>query len=318
MTMAQVIDAERLKWMRKRRRLTQDELAGKARLNKQTVYRLERENRPIRKRNLEGLAQGLAVDPEVLTGEKPIPLDVSEPSAPADEIAYQLNVRVDAPIRNAFELVARQYRVSVPKIAQLAPLLFVIIAEASLKHHGKKLDELEAALDRVAEAESDFPHLVGLQTGDQERGIQAERASIKNRDLFGQERFDPYGVSQFLDEGEDNPFAAYLKALTAGRDDITVSALGPTSTEYRVCRTAAAELAGGDEEVADWLLKGEVPIHRMPRGLKTVAERVEWIGLNKISIHKVTEQIPEGFPGDLEGEHPTAAELAAAAAAIEL
>jgi hypothetical protein len=107
-------------------------------------------------------------------------------------------------------------------------------------------------------------------------------------------------VSEFLDEGEDNPFAAYLKALTARSDDITVSALGPTSTQYRVCRAAATELAGGDEHVADWLLKGEVPIHRMPRGLKSVAERVEWMSQNKISIHKVTEQIAEGFPGDLE------------------
>jgi transcriptional regulator with XRE-family HTH domain len=176
--MAQVIDAERLRQMRKHRGFTQEELAGKARLNKQTVYRLERENRPIRDRNLERLAQGLVVDPEVLTGEKPIPLDASEPRAPADEIAYQLNVRVDAPIRNAFELVARQYRVSVPKIAQLAPLLFVIVAEASLKRHGKKLDEFEATLDRVAEAASDFPHLQ-LQTSEQERGIQAERGLIK-------------------------------------------------------------------------------------------------------------------------------------------
>ena len=298
--MAQVIDAERLKRMRKLRGLTQDELAEKARLNKQTVYRLERENRPIRKRNLDGLAQGLVVDPEVLTGEKPIPLDDGQPSAPADEIAYQLNVRVDAAIRNAFELVARRYGVSVPKIAQLAPLLFVIIAEASLKHRRKKLDEFEAALDRISELGSHLPHFPAscfYGMDDQEQSIKVEKKSIDGRDLFGLNRFDPYGVD---DKDKANPFVAYVKALTAGRDDITVSALGPTSTEYRVCRSAATELAGGDEQVANWLLKGEVPIHRMPRGLKTVAERVEWIGQNRISIQKVTEQIPEGFPGDLE------------------
>jgi transcriptional regulator with XRE-family HTH domain len=302
MMTAQVIDPERLKQARKLRGLTQGELAQRARknqtpLNKQTVYRLERPlekgRAAVRKETIERLARALDFEPEVLTGEKPIPLDASEPSAPADEAAYQLKVRVDAPIRNAFELVARRYRVSVPKIAQLAPLLFVIIAEASLKHRCKKLDELEAALDRVAEAESDFPHL-RLQTDEQERGIRAERASIKNRDLFGREKFDPYGVSQFLDEGEDNPFAAYLKALTAGRDDITVRAFGPTSTEYRVCRSEAIDLAKGDEQVAEWLLNGEVPIHRIPRG-KTVD--IEWMRHNKISVRKVPEEVPGEFPG---------------------
>ena len=240
----------------------------------------------------------------MLTGEKPIPLDASEPRAPADEIAYQLNVRVDAAIRNAFELVARRYGVSVAKIAQLAPLLFVIVADASLKHRRKKLDEFEAALDRISELGLHLPHFpascfYGMH--DQEQSIHVEKASIDGRDLFGLKRFDPDGVD---DKEEANPFVAYLKALTAGRDDITVSALGPTSTEYRVCRSAATELAGGDEQVADWLLRGEVPIHRMPRGLKTVAERVEWMGQNKISVHKVTEQIPEGFPGDLEFPNP--------------
>ena len=196
LTMAQVIDAERLKRMRERSGLTQDQLAGKARLNKQTVYRLERENRPIRKRNLERLAQGLAVDPEVLTGEKPIP-DASQSSAPADEIAYQLNVRVDAAVRNAFELAARRYGVSVAKIAQLAPLLFVSIAEASLKHRREKLDEFKAACDRIVELGSVLPHFPGScfygMEYDQEQSIQDEEASIDSRDLFGL-RFDPVRV----------------------------------------------------------------------------------------------------------------------------
>lgn len=308
--MAQVIDPERLKQARKLRGLTQGELARRARknqtpLNKQTVYRLERPlgkgRAAVRRETIERLARALDFEPEVLTGEKPIPLDASELSAPVDEAAYQLKVRVDAPNRNAFELVARRYRVSVSKIAQIAPLLFVIIAEANLNHRRKKLDEFEDALARVAEAKQDFPHLQ-LQTDEQEKGIRAERASIKNRDLFGREKFDPYGVSQFLEEGEDNPFAAYLKALalTAGRDDTTVRAFGPTSTDYRVCRSEAIDLADGDEQLAQWLLNGEVPIHRMPRGLKTIDERIEWMRQNKISVRKVPEEIPTEFPGDLD------------------
>lgn len=302
--MAQVIDPERLKQLRKLRGGTsQEKLAKEAGLNKQTVYRLENKGRiprPVRKGNLNRLAQALGVDAEVLTGDKPIPSEVSQPSTPEDEAAYQLNVRVDAALRNAFELVARRYRISVPKIAQLAPLLFVIVAEGSLKHRRRKVADFAAALDRVSELESDFPHLPCsfFQMDDHETCIKAERASIERRDLFGQDRFDPYGETRSYIEGEFNPFVAYLKALTADRDDITVHALGPTSTEYRVCRSEAIELAGGDEQVAEWILNGEVPIHRMPRGLKKIAERIEWISRNKISVHKISEQIPEEIPLD--------------------
>ena len=138
--MAQVIylDPERVRKLRDRLSLSQEGLAKRAdNLNKQTIYRLEKRRSPVRKGTLGRLAQALGVDPEVLTGEKPIPSDASQPSASEDEASYQLNVRVDAAVRNAFELVARRYKISVPKIAQLAPLLFVIIAEQSLKHRRK-------------------------------------------------------------------------------------------------------------------------------------------------------------------------------------
>jgi hypothetical protein len=123
----------------------------------------------------------------------------------------------------------------------------------------------------------------------------AEKASIESRDLFGQKRFDPYDL-----QGDDNPFAVYLKALTTGCEDITITAVGRTSTEYRVCRSEATELAGGNKQVADWLLNGEVPIHKIPRGLKTVEERIEQIRQNKISVSRVREEIIEEFPGDLD------------------
>jgi transcriptional regulator with XRE-family HTH domain len=302
-----MICPECLKRVRELRELTQDKLSEATGLNKQTIYRLERPERshPVHKTTLDRLARALAVDPEVLTGEKPIPSDANQRSAAADEAAYQLNVRVDAAIRNAFELVARRYRVSVPKIAQLAPLLFVIIAEGSLKHRRKNLGELEDALKRLyefedirSELQSKFPQIPfpNIDWDDQDEAINAERASIESRDLFGQNRFDPYDILQ----DEDNPFVVYLKALTTGREDITINAVGRTSTEYRVCRSEATELAGGDKQVADWLLNGEVPIHKIPRGLKTVEERVERIRQNKIPVSRVREEIPEEFPGDLD------------------
>src|SRR5215216_4570180 len=140
------IDPERLKQLRNQRRLTQEALAKKARLDKGTISRFERERRPIRKTNLDRLARAVDVDPEVLIGVKPMPEDSREPVAPALASGYQLNVRVDGAIRNAFSLAALYYKIPVRRIVELAPLLFVVAAEGSLKRRGEKLAELEAAL----------------------------------------------------------------------------------------------------------------------------------------------------------------------------
>lgn len=283
--MAYTIDPERLKLVRKLRGLTQEGLAQKARVNKQTVYRLERQRKPIRRGNLERLAETLGVEPGVLTGEKPIPSDIVQASAAPDEIAYQLNVRVDAPVRNAFELVARRYRVSTTKIAQLAPLLFVIAAEASLKERRERLKQLADKFDCLVEEASGL----GFIFYDLDNGIEAEQESIERHDIFGEERTSS--------DDKHNPFAYYIEALAKGNADISISALSPISTEYRVCRSEAAELAEGDEQIADWLLNGQIPIHRMPRGLTTAGRR-EWMVQNKVSVSKVPEEVPDGYPGD--------------------
>jgi len=52
--------------------------------------------------------------------------------------------------------------------------------------------------------------------------------------------------------------------------------------------------------VAEGLLSGEVPIHRMPRGMKTEEDRIKWMEDNKISVHKLPEEIIERFPEELE------------------
>jgi len=362
MTMAQVI-GKRLTQLREWRGLTQKQLADSARgVSARTISRLENGEGSPHRGTIERIETALDVEFGVLTGEKPIPADAGQPSAPAEEAAYQLNVRVDAAVRSAFELVAQRYRISVPKIAQLAPLLFVIIAEGSLQHRRKDLEELEAAFPRLGEFEgmmselrSKFPHIPfpDLDWTDQDEAIKQEKASIERRDLFGQERFVP----DWGEEGEDNPFEAYLKAQAAiarereldrqlkayargeiakraaaakpdatpakiadmieanldkfieryGPDwraanrervggELAVNAVGRTTTDYRVCRSEAQGLAGDDAELAESLLKGEVPIHRMPRNLlrrDAVAERLKWMHDNKISVRSFEEPAPE-------------------------
>src|SRR6516165_3221049 len=191
--MGKVIPPQRLKQLRELRGLSQDQLAKKAGLTKQTIYRLERkgERRPIRDGNLDRVARALDFDLEVVIGEVPIPSETTPTNPVRDETAYRLNVRVDASIRNAYELVARRYGVTPSKIAQLAPLLFNVVAEGSLKRRRQRLNDLEARLNRAADCEEDFPHwpLSLFEMGDQKEAIRTEEASINSRDLFGKERF---------------------------------------------------------------------------------------------------------------------------------
>src|SRR5260370_37025767 len=123
--MTDVISTERLKQLRKARGLTKKQLGERTQppLNEQTIYRFERRERPVRKGTIERIARVLDVETQVLTGEKPIPPDAVQQSGRNDGGAYQLNVRVNAAIRNAFSLVALRYKIPVSRIVELAPLL---------------------------------------------------------------------------------------------------------------------------------------------------------------------------------------------------
>jgi transcriptional regulator with XRE-family HTH domain len=279
--MTQTIDPERLRQVRKMRGHTQEALAKKAGVNKQTVYRFEREKRPVRSKNLDRIANALDVEPGVLTGEKPIPPDIREPSGPADDARYQINVRVDADIRNAFSLAALRYKVPVRRIVEFAPLLFALAAEGNLNRRRVKLDELRARLK--AAAESVPTHLLSdvLNLSENDPAVAAEERSIANRDLFA-ETIDSDACPDWYpdDEDEINPFVTELKELAAACDDLKVEAFGPNETDYEVCRGEALDLAGGDNELANKILDGSVLIHEIPRELlkpEAVAQRVDWI-----------------------------------------
>lgn len=205
---------ERLKQIRDLHRLSRKRLAEKARgVSERTITRLETgEISSPRQGTIDRLAralEALEIDPRMLTGERPIPHEqLRRPGVPP---VSQFNVRVNAAIRNAYELAARRYGVSTTKIAQLAPLLFVIVAEESLKYRREKLAELEFVLDRRDELESELSYLpTPFSAANPYDLLSAEERSIERRDLFGKRLADICGSDWF--EAHDNPFEAYLRA----------------------------------------------------------------------------------------------------------
>lgn len=295
--MNQIVDPNRLKHLRGK--LSQDELAKKAGINKQTVYRLEREKRPIRPGTLARLSRALDVEPDVLTGEKPLPNTGQTLGEPADDSTYYVKAPLDASTRNAFSLAALRYKVSVSRIVELAPLLFVLAAEGSLKQRRESVEELESALDSISCLNSKFPHLpahITYARSDAEEAIQAEKASIAACDIFAEAMpNDIYWDDETFDSEKENPFARYLKSLSASTDGVAnLDGLNSRYlTSYEVCRDQALKLAGDDENLADEILNGFAVIHKIPRELlkeDATAARVEWIRSTLAPILKAREE----------------------------
>lgn len=299
MTMAQVI-GKRLKQLREQCGLTKARLSEMARgVSARTISRLENGDGLPHRGTIKRLAKALDVDPGVLTGEKPMPAFVGQPNVTAEGPAYPFYVRVHPAIRNSFELVARRYRVSVPKIAQLAPLLFVILAEASLSQRSNKVDECRAKIEELKRAASDLPY-GGIPVIDED--IEWEENAIRKHDVFG--RTLPNAARDSWDS--DNPFATYLEVLAAryAAGDVTIDAVGPTSADYRVCPSAALALAGGVHDLADSVLNGEVLIHKMLRGL-TPEQRIARMRDLEAPVRGTEEEIPDEVPEQLPEYHDT-------------
>lgn len=288
--MTNVIDGTRLKALRIRRGMKrQEDLAKESRLNKQTIYRLENGRVPnIRPKTIEKLCTALDVEPNVLSGEKPIP----DGSQTGEELRksekYQVPGRIDGRTRNALSLVALRYGIPVSQIIELAPLLFVLSAEQSLDRRRAKLSELKALLAREAEMRDAFPHLPMTITPGwtADDAIDEEEKSIAARDLFGAHVSDEIFRRDFdeepFDADSNNPFVLYLGGSASQYSNVAeiISIDARRSPQYRVCREDALKLAGGDEATANGILNGWVQIHEIPRELLAEdesAQRVEWL-----------------------------------------
>jgi transcriptional regulator with XRE-family HTH domain len=297
--MTEAVDPSRLTELRKRRRLTQEALAKQAGVSKQTVYRLEKgQQSGNRQKSVKGLCEALGVDADVLSGQAPLPPSDRPSSEPSDDSRYQLNVRLDGAVRNAFSLVALRYKIPISRIVELAPLLFVLAAERSLDRRRANLVKLVALFAQGDELRRNFWHLPDsiMRGFEADRAIEEEAKSIENLDIFGLAISDDIFNGEVYDEAEDNPFVAWLKEQLDERKDIAeVSYFDRGSTSYRVCRRDASVLTGGDQEFAERILEGWVLLHEMPRELLekgATSARTEWL---RAKLEAVREEARRGF-----------------------
>lgn len=284
------INPTRLKHFRGLRRMSLDELADRSKVHKSSLHRIEKGGvTTTRDNNLNKIAKALGVSPEELTSDAD-PVVQDQRSAPQDK--SQVSFRLENRFRNAFALVSQRYPVDPVTIVRLAPLLFVMVAEDSLRRRMKRLSALNAA--RAAYG----PLPMYDSNGEFE---QVEKNSILSRDIFGRQLEDGMTQEFFnIDSdfvGQWNPFGAYIKdwfeqAGEAGG----ISEWDWDGLYYSICPEEALVSACGDESVAMALLDGTVGLHEVPDDLAGNAdERLEWLKTKIAAVAAEREERMRAF-----------------------
>lgn len=282
------INAQKLIALRKSANLTADALAEAAGIGRATITRIENGHTSSSSSNtVKKLADVLRCRPD----------DLAKPPEADDSGVLRrrqaTNVDMSVESQNALWLVARRYGESAETILELAPLLFDIVARESLIERRRSVAELSSHRIIMEAMANRFPHMGGRFTYDCEVDgyISREETSIRRDDLRGDfvhihgTLIDSFYPDDF-DEECDNPFVVHIRercqrVANEGYEDANLEAIsrwgGPV---YELGRNEAKALAGEDEDLANALIQGHVPLAKMPKELlkaDRVSDRQEWI-----------------------------------------
>jgi transcriptional regulator with XRE-family HTH domain len=275
-----------LKTLRNQRGWSQEKLGEIAKIDKQTIWRIERGKAGVaRTETIQRLARAFSVEEAVLTGDAAVPQKTTERDPPKFE--YQFNV--DSGVPNALYLIMQRYGVPPWQVLELTPYLFCWAAEESLRRRRERINRLKRTYEDVQEMGREIQHLECTPSGIEE-AIAAELESIEGRDVFAfnlsMEKPDLWVVD---DELLWNPFASFLDGLATEFQDVMELEQCPWEDWpiYRVCMQEAKDLVGGDSDLAEQILSGgSVSLFEMPKELRYHhEERTKWIR-EKIEAHR--------------------------------
>lgn len=282
------VDSESLKALRKGKGLSRRNLAHKAKVSERQIARLESGStrHPVRATTMERLASalGLGADVKKLSGATP----VAATQAPQEE--RRVGLRVSAPLGLAFDLIRFRYGPTPRQVIELAPLLFVLLAEGSLAWRKRHLAAIEEIIGRLWEVGYDTN--LGFNVEDLQQGLECERDSIMAADILGDNPLGTGGTGDYPVAYTAEPFAAYLRKMA---DDIGTEGIvnfdpihSPVgwpgliwgAEPYEVCRDKLNELTGGSKYARWALVSGDVRLSEVPKELlkpEAKDDRVAWL-----------------------------------------
>ncbi len=297
------IDPKRLERLRKGKRLSRGRLAEKSKISERTIARLESEAGRAtiaREKTVNDLADALGVEPEVLTGEQPLP-DATKHKPTEQGQQRKVNADLQPGVSLAYVLIKRRYGLSLTTLVNAAPLMFVLLAEGSFVWRREKAEEAVEASNALR----------GLGLGNRNFWIAAQRAenavmeeedSIGRRDVFGEDLFEQDIFDEGYDSSAHNPFADYLRALAKKIDDPDIVEIGEdieargslkNFPNFTICNGDVNAFTGGDARLNFALRMGWLRADSIPEDLlaeDALKERQEWL----------EEQIPEKAKEPLE------------------
>ena len=213
------IDSDRLRTIRKRKKLSRPDLERASGINMRTIQRLENEPdecKTTREDTVMRLAEALDVEPGVLTGEWDLPDADEAPFAEPGRV--RIGAQIAPKARLSYDLIKRRYDVNATDVIYIAPLLFTLLAEASLAWRRERLEEAREASRQLDQIDGYWRG--GLGTGLDDavyNGITREEESISSADLFGEHLYDDPGTGlidrYFFDSEEVNPFVDFLRKM---------------------------------------------------------------------------------------------------------
>jgi transcriptional regulator with XRE-family HTH domain len=235
--MTGTLNPKTLNELRKRKRWSQEQLARESKISKSQISRWERGQKldHIRKLSRDRLSEALGVKWETLT--KP-----PEQDPPGTFRCAELKLTVHQSTLTALELVRRIYRVRREDIVDLAPLLFLLTAQASLQRRKRALDDAVSGVERaLRDASERLPYLSHAFGWSDPEEISDEEDSIMKRRVFD--------IFEDADGELYSPYADYLLGLlndlpegliseVPGKliDDISAAYSGMNPPVYRVSR----------------------------------------------------------------------------------
>jgi transcriptional regulator with XRE-family HTH domain len=254
---------------------TQDRLAEMAKVNKQTISRIERgEQDNTRENTINQLARALGVEPAELTLQTPRPGGIeSEPMKRRPQSSF----RVSKAANNFLYLISERYFIRPWQVMELAPLLFCWAAEMSLRERRERLAKLEEANKAARAIENEMAHLPPSDFTYSDEKIVAEACSINSHDIFGMCFEDDFNNYSSGNDDTDNPFATFLaKRVKEIGDVASFDGFSPIDYPiFQVCRGEALEMVGGNETLAERILSGVVDLFEMPKDLQGIFENTE-------------------------------------------
>jgi len=255
--------------------MTIEDLATKSNLSPRNIKKYEspsegQSSKP-NERTIKGLCEALVIEAGHLSGELELPEEFKKRRS-GKTTRRSISLREGR--KQELELIQRVYGLKPEQVLNMAPFLFVLLAEGSLQWRSEKIAGIERALDDC----ENINHLTFLHGSIHDFSVfmESEKGSIRNRDLFGKKLYENNFYPNF-EQDDGNPFSDYLcelhSEIVTGPDrtnilDVEHSMGADEIPYYTLLEGEMDKICAGNSLCREAIRWGDISIGDIPEGLQ--------------------------------------------------